>query len=129
VDISRLPEPLRGRAEELERRPTLQKVREFLSGHVNDMDSVDEIRDQLRSIAASTTFGLRSEMRALDEFLAAPRPPGQLAELVAWDANWRLDDPSDEGAEVFLRQLADMLREVVTEADEQRMRRHRRDEP
>jgi hypothetical protein len=117
MDISRLPERLRRRAEELERRPTLEKVRSFLGGFVADMESFDEIRAGMRQVAASSTFGLKREMRALDEFLAEPQPPGVLAELVAWDANWRLDDPSDQGAEAFLRQIADMLRDALAEVD------------
>jgi hypothetical protein len=122
VDISRLPEPLRSRAEELERRPIPQKVRDFLRGHVTDMESFDEIRADLRLVAASTTFGLKRDMRALDEFLAEPQPPGLLARLVAWDANWPLDDPSDGAAAAFLRQIADVLREVLAEAEEHRHR-------
>jgi hypothetical protein len=120
VDISRLPEPLRSRAEELERRPTMEKVRDFL-GLLADMVSLNEVRSDLEAVAASSTFGLRRDLRALVELLATPQPPGVLSELVAWEADWMLDDPSDEGAEAFLRQIAGMLREVIDEAEQRRL--------
>jgi hypothetical protein len=111
---------LRSRAEELERRPLLEKVRDFLGGMIGDMGSVDEVRSLLETVAASGTFGLKRDLRALDELLASPQPPGVLSELVAWEANWVLDDPSDEGAAAFLREIADMLREVIDVADQRR---------
>jgi len=44
-------------------------------------------------------------------------PPGTLARLVGWDGNWVLDDPSDAGAAQFLRELAQLLRAVLDEAE------------
>nr|BFE76343.1 hypothetical protein GCM10020092_096440 [Actinoplanes digitatis] len=44
-------------------------------------------------------------------------PPGTLARLVGWEANWVLDDPSDAGAARFLTDLAEMLREVIGEVE------------
>jgi len=41
-----------------------------------------------------------------------PPPP----ESGAGDANWVLDDPSDAGALAFLREVAQMLREVIAAA-------------
>jgi hypothetical protein len=118
VDWSRLPESMRRRAEELERQPPLEKVRAFLGAYVNDMDSMDEVRANIWLTASSRTRWLKLDMQALDAVLAEPQPPGVLAELVAWVANWRLDDPSDEGARAFLRQIADVLREVLAEAEQ-----------
>jgi hypothetical protein len=120
VDLSRLPESMRRRAEELERQPPLEKVRDFLGNHVNDMESVDEVRADLRLVAASGTWGLKLDMRALDAVLAESQPPGVLSEMVAWDANWVLDDPSDQGAAEYLRQIAEMLREVLEEVEQRR---------
>lgn len=120
MDISRLPEPLRSRAEERERRPLLEKVRDFVGYFVNDMETLDEIRRGMEQVAASGTWGLKRDLAALDEFLAAPQPPGVLSQLVAWDANWVLDDESDEAAGEFLRQITEVLREVIAEADQRR---------
>jgi hypothetical protein len=111
---------MRRRVEELERQPPLEKVRDFLGFYVNDTDSLDEVRASLRMTAASRTWGLKLDMRALDAVLAEPQQPGVLSELVAWEANKGLDDPSDEGAAAYLRQLADMLREVLEEAEQRR---------
>ena len=53
----------------------------------------------------------------LEELAAEPpAEPGALSRLAAWDGNWVLDDPSYAGALVFLREVAQMLREVVEAA-------------
>ncbi len=115
-----MPESMRRRAEELEQQPPLEKARAFLGTHVNDMISLDEVRASVRLNAASRIRWLRLDLHALDTLISEPQPPGLLAELVAWDANWVLDDPSDEGAKAFLRQIADILREVLAEAERAR---------
>jgi hypothetical protein len=88
------------------------------------MDSLDEVRAGLRLTAASRTRWLKLDLRALDAVLAEPQPPGLLSRLVAYDANRRLNDPVGRGGRGYLRQIADVLREVLAEADQ----RHRRDE-
>jgi hypothetical protein len=122
MDISRLPEPLRRRAEEIERQPPVERVRGFLHTYVTDRDW-DEIRLGLRVVAASTTRGLAGYLRALDALLSQPQEPGALSWLIAHDANWSLDDTSDEAAAALLRQFADMLRDVLAEV-EQKKRPH-----
>ena len=116
MDISKLPEHMRRRITELESRPTAVKVRDFLGGHIADAVNLNEVRADLREIAMSGTYGLERDLRAMEEFLAESHPPGLLSQIVAWDANWVLDDESDdEAAAAFLRGLADMLREVIEE--------------
>lgn len=118
MDISEITEPLRRRAAELARQPPLETVRDFLRGHVCDAESFDEIRADLRRLAAFNTRGLDRYLRAFDAILAEPQMPGLLCRLVAWEANWVLDDAtSDEAAAAFLQHLADMLREVLAEAE------------
>ncbi|QYN38801.1 hypothetical protein K1T35_17290 [Pseudonocardia sp. DSM 110487] len=118
MDISKIAERLRRRAAELEQRPPLETLRDFVRGHVDDAESLDEIRTDLRRLAAVNTRSLKRALRAFDAILAEPQSPGLLSWLVAWDANWVLDDEtSDEAAAAFLRQLADILREVLAEAE------------
>ena len=118
MDISELPEPRRRRIAELERQPPLETVRDFVGGHVSDAESLDEVRADLRRLAAFNTRGLKRSVRAFDAILAESQPAGLLSKLVAWDANWVLDDDtSDDAAAAFLRELADILREVLAEAE------------
>jgi hypothetical protein len=49
----------------------------------------------------------------IESVLADPPSDGTLARLVGWDGNWVLDDPSDAGAALFLRELASLLRAVL----------------
>lgn len=35
------------------------------------------------------------------------------AHLVAWEVNWVLDDPSDEGAKNWLQEIAEMIRQSL----------------
>jgi hypothetical protein len=56
------------------------------------------------------------DLAGIEALLASSsNEPGVLADLVAWDANWVLDDPSDEGAKRFLREVAEMIREVLAD--------------
>jgi hypothetical protein len=45
--------------------------------------------------------------------LGTPLPEGTVSRLVAVNANWVLDDPSDQGARAWLEELAKMLREEL----------------
>ncbi|MFI7602925.1 hypothetical protein [Actinoplanes sp. NPDC049681] len=116
METPRLPEPLRARAEALAARSPLETVRDFLRGHVTDADDMEEIRSGLQQVAQVSTRGLDQELAAVESVLAEPLPDGTLARLIGWDANWVLDDPSDAGAAAFLRELADMIREVLAAA-------------
>ncbi|MFG1996109.1 hypothetical protein ACGFJ7_39650 [Actinoplanes sp. NPDC048988] len=118
MDPYQLPEPLRARMAELEARSSLEKVRSLLLGHVADADSLDEVRSLLKMTAAHTTTYLRQDLDAIDEILTEPLPPNTLLHLVAGEAGWPLDDnPTDAGASRFLRDLANMIREVIDEAE------------
>jgi hypothetical protein len=111
-----LPEPMRARLAELNAQPPLETVREFLGGHVADAQNLDEIRARLVRIAEYSTLLHRRVLGALEAVLATSWPQDTLARLVGWDGNWVLDDPSDAGAAQFLRDLAQMLREVIDAA-------------
>ena len=102
---------------ELDARTPLETVRSFLSGDVADADGLDELRADLQQTAQVTTRGIRRDLAAIEALLADPPAPGTLAQFVGMYGNWVLDDPSDAGAAQFLRELAQMLREVIDEAE------------
>jgi hypothetical protein len=112
-----LPESMRAHLAERDAQPPLGTVREFLLGHVADAESLDEVRARLRRIAQHSTRMHRRVLGAIESVLAASWPPDALARLVGWDGNWVLDDPSDAGAARFLRDLAQLLREVIDGAE------------
>lgn len=116
--MSGLPEPLRARMAELDARSALDTVRDFLSSDLADAGSLDGLRADLRRVAQTSTLSIRQDLAALEALLAGPPlEPGALTRLVAWEGNWVLDDLTDAGAAAFLRSLADLLREVIDEAE------------
>ncbi|GID95938.1 hypothetical protein ACFQFC_18915 [Amorphoplanes digitatis] len=117
MDISRLPESMRARIEARNALSSLDRVREFLGSHVQDADGLDEVRADLRRTAHFGTVRHHGDLAALEAVVAEQHPPGTLARLVGWEANWVLDDPSDAGAARFLTDLAEMLREVIGEVE------------
>lgn len=112
--MSELPEPLQARMREQNSQPAIDVVRNFLGFKVADAESLEEIRSDLQQTAQYSTRKLKQELAALESVLADPPPePGALARLVAWDGNWVLNDPSDAAAATFLRELTQILREVL----------------
>nr|WP_221376466.1 hypothetical protein [Actinoplanes polyasparticus] len=102
---------------EQDARPPLRRVRDLLQTYVLDAVDLDEIRADMSDTAGFSTFAarsLRQDLEALEWALTADLPVGTLLHLVEDDANFGLDDdPTDAGAAVFLRQIADILREVL----------------
>jgi hypothetical protein len=117
MDVSGLPESMRARVEARNALSSLDRVREFLGSHVLDADGLDEVRADLRRTAHFSTVRHRGDLAALEAVVVEQHPAGTLARLVGWEANWVLDDPSDAGAAQFLRELTQMLREVIEEAE------------
>ncbi|GAA0569887.1 hypothetical protein GCM10010172_62910 [Paractinoplanes ferrugineus] len=117
MDLSRLPEPLRRAVEERLARPPMETASRFLGAHFNDAETLPEARAGLERLAQTNIRVHQEALRALEAVIAdPPSEPNAVARLVAWDANWGLDDESDAGALAFLRTVAQMLREVIAQA-------------
>lgn len=98
------------------RRPSgIEAAREFLQTYVFDADmgQLRALVEHMRNVNAATII---DGLEGLEDVLANQQPAGVLAELVARDANRSLDDPSDEGARVWLVQLAARVREWLGDA-------------
>jgi hypothetical protein len=115
--MSQVPDRLRQRAAELAAREPLEQVRSLLRAHFADADSFAEAAADLRGLAAVNTRSLWRNLAALDAVLAAPPADGSLATVVAVDGNWVLDDPTDAGAATFLREVADLHRQILGPAE------------
>ncbi|MEV6849802.1 hypothetical protein [Actinoplanes sp. NPDC051411] len=94
----------------------METLRTFLATEFGDAASFGEVRTRQERIAQISVESHRRVLRALDAVIADPPMDGSLAHLVGWDGNWVLDDPSDAGALQFLREIADMLREIIADA-------------
>jgi hypothetical protein len=117
MDLSRLPDSMRQNIEERLARPPLETVRKFLGGFFHDTDGFEEVRADLERLAQTNIRPHQEALFALETVIAdPPAEPDALNHLVAWDANWVLDNPSDASSLEFLREVAHMLREVIAEA-------------
>ena len=94
----------------------LEAVQRFLRAYFGDADGIDEVRLQMERATARNPKAYVRDLLAIEDLLVyPPAEPGVLSNLVAWDANWVLDDPSDEGAKQFLREVAEMIRDILSE--------------
>ena len=94
----------------------LEATRKFVHGYCADTDGLDQIKAELMGAVQFNPEPIKKSLQALETVLRTSYPEGTLARLVAWDANWPLDDPSDAGARAFLTQFADLVRSVIDEA-------------
>jgi hypothetical protein len=116
VDGERISARLRDRERELAGAPALETVATFLRAYCSGADGLEAVRGDLARTAATHPWSVRRFLDALDALLAVPSPEGTLAQLVALEANWVLDDPGDAGARAWLEALAALSREVLDRA-------------
>ncbi|GAA2567428.1 hypothetical protein GCM10010435_46360 [Winogradskya consettensis] len=117
MDMSDLPEPLRARMAERDARSSMKVLQDFVARYLPEADGVEEMRADFLYTAGYNVSSLRQDLKAIEAVLAERPAAGVLSRLVAWEGNWVLDDPSDEGAARFLGELAQVLREVIGRAE------------
>ncbi|MCA9538851.1 MAG: hypothetical protein KC620_08180 [Myxococcales bacterium] len=94
--------------------PPLEVARSFVSYHLSDACSLEEARESIEATALLWHRQMTRDLQSIETLIAnPPQEEGILGSLIAFDANWVLDDPSDAGALAFLVQLAKMLRETL----------------
>ena len=90
--------------------PPLEAAQKFFRSYFSD-ESWEEAK---KGLTSQTADNPRTGLAGVEGLLAnPPAKQGILFDLVAWDANWVLEDPSDEGATVWLREVAEMVRGVL----------------
>jgi hypothetical protein len=93
--------------------PMMETVQELFI-FLDASDSFQEFIDGVKQTADINPLSAMEKLNALERLLAdPPKEEGALAHMVAWRANWVLDDPSDEGAMKWLREVAEAIREVL----------------
>ena len=96
----------------------LEGVADFLRSAVCNAIGEDEIEDSLRRRAAHNPRLLAHWAGAIEALLVDPPPPGTLARMVAVDGNLGLPDETDAGAIPWLRDMAERIKRIRTEAAE-----------
>lgn len=79
-----------------------------------DLDSFDEVRTDLDRMIKLNPRTILAGLAGLESLLANPPAENEiLSHLVAIDANWPLNDPSDEGAMEWMRQMVALIRDAL----------------
>lgn len=100
--------------------PDRDAVRNVLTEYVRDSCTVDEVRDDIRHSASFSRFGawrLRQALLSFESFMADPPLDGTMMWLVAGYGDWEIDGASEEDYAGFLREVLQILREEVVEAE------------
>ena len=107
-----IPDKIRAASDE-QSASSLDAARKFLHIYYADTVSVEETRRHLVSTAAMNPRTILEGLAGIEALLAQPPAPGTLSRLVAIDANENIDDPSDEGARIWLQEAAQLARDVI----------------
>ena len=93
--------------------PPLEAAKKFFNAFFSDEDW-EEAKERLVKRASLNPRSVLMGLAGIEGLLVAPPAErGVLFEMVAWDANWVLEDKTDEGAKVWMREVAEMVREVL----------------
>jgi hypothetical protein len=92
----------------------LETARDFLMHYVHDSD-YELLERDVRGMMKVNPNVIVQAVEAIEALLTTPQPPETLYKLVAYDANWMLEDDSEAGASAWLRDLANRLRQWLGE--------------
>ena len=93
---------------------TLEAARNFLRVYCAESGSLDEVRSEIQQMIQLNPRNVLTGLNALESLLTDPTVElGTFSRLVAIDANWPLDDPSDVGAMKWLRELVTTTRDTL----------------
>lgn len=91
----------------------LEVTRTFLRSYASDADDMEEIHAEVARMAAANARSIVRALQGIEALLADPPVGGRLAQLLMWDGNQVLTDPSDYGAKAWLRDMAAYMRAVL----------------
>jgi hypothetical protein len=94
--------------------PPLEATAKFLRIYCVDAADMEEIREHLTRMAAINQRTILQGIAGIEALLEnPPSEEGTLANLVAWEANWVLEQPDDEGAKDWLRTILQLAKDVL----------------
>jgi|GEM_PF-3061056 len=94
-------------------KPPLEEAIHFLSGYWGDEGMLDAIHAEMEETIAFNPRSVVRGLQAIETLLLDPPADGTLLDMVLWDANHPLDDPSEESAKIWLREMAEFVRDVL----------------
>lgn len=97
-------------AEQLARKPAaMDTLQEFLQYRVYGAEPEDVQRGVIAMLSINPYY-ITQVIEAIDQLTSADLPTGTLSQLVMIDGNQMLMDESDDGARIWLRDLATQMR-------------------
>jgi hypothetical protein len=96
-------------------KPPIEEAKQFLRRYWGDEAMLDAIRIQMENTISFSPSSIVRGLVAIEALLATPLPDGTLLDMVLWDANHPLDDPSEQSAKVWLQEIAEFVRDVLGE--------------
>ena len=93
--------------------PPFEEARQFLRRYWGDEGILDAIRVQMEDTISFNPKLVVHGLQAIETLLADPPADGTLLDMVLWDANHPLDDPNEESAKTWLREMAEFVRDVL----------------
>ncbi|MBI4853102.1 MAG: hypothetical protein HY819_15025 [Acidobacteria bacterium] len=115
--MSQQNEELMKRLKEILRRDRekspLEATREFLQSYVLDNDWED-IRRAIEHMMKFNPSTVIRGLHGIEDLLAdPPKEENTLNYLVACEASWVLDEPNDQNSAIWLRELAEFIRDSM----------------
>ena len=93
--------------------PPVEAAGKFFRAFFAD-DSWEEARERIIKLAGFNPRSIIAGLTGIESLLAyPPAKRGVLLDLVLWDANEPLANPSDESAKSWMREVVEMVREVL----------------
>ena len=95
----------------------LDTARSFLVSYWSDEQDIEAIENDLRNRISVNPYGIKSGLDALNTILKDEEIDDQkIINLVVWDANHPLDDPSVLEAKKWLRQAVVFVEQIISES-------------
>ncbi len=97
--------------------PPLEAARKFLGIYFCDIDGIQEAYDQIRQMSQRNTRSVIEGIKGIEALLNEPLEENVLSNLVAWEANYALDDQSDAGARAWLEDVVKNTKQILEEVE------------
>lgn len=112
--MSEVPEILRAKLN-APPKPPLEEARGFLQRYWGDEGMLDAIRVDMEKTIAFNPKSIIWGLQAIEALLLDPPSEGTLLDMVLWDANHPLSDPSEASAKKWLMEIEGFVRDVLAE--------------
>jgi hypothetical protein len=107
-----IPESLRN-AMNVSSRTPLEEAQRFLCRYWADGDVPDAISAQLNETISYNPSSVIQGLLAIELLLKTSLPDEALLNMVLWDANHPLDEPSEKSAKLWLKEVTEFVRAVL----------------